>query len=488
MMDLSGSQSDRNPVAAGTFYPADAVALKNELEHIFNSLPFVETCSHIRALITPHAGYVFSGRVAASAFASVPKEKEFSNIFIIGTSHRRSFEGASVYNTGGLLTPLGRVSVNHKIANELMGLSEYFIRSSSMHDEEHCIEVQLPFIQYYFRNNPPVIPILIGTSDKSIIKSLAETLKPWFTDDNLFLISSDFSHYPSYDDANIVDRHTSDAIVSGNPQTLLEVIDRYRRSGVPGLATNMCGWTSGLLLMYLTEGDDIFEYRHIMYRNSGDSRYGDKDGVVGYHSIMVTEKAVPGSELKAGSTVSFSKEEEDYLFSIARNSIRSGLDYNKREKVVTDRYSGNLAQYYGAFVTIYAGEELRGCIGRMESDEPLFKLVPKMAYSAAFEDPRFSPLTIDEYDSLHLEISVLTPLKKIKDINEIIVGTHGVYLRKEGRSGVLLPQVAIKHNWSVIQFLEYTARYKANIGEDGWKDADIYTFETAILAENDLKL
>ena len=136
MMDLSGSQSDRNPVAAGTFYPADAVALKNELEHIFNSLPFVETCSHIRALITPHAGYVFSGRVAASAFASVPKEKEFSNIFIIGTSHRRSFEGASVYNTGGLLTPLGRVSVNHKIANELMGLSEYFIRSSSMHDEE----------------------------------------------------------------------------------------------------------------------------------------------------------------------------------------------------------------------------------------------------------------------------------------------------------------------------------------------------------------
>ena len=141
-----------------------------------------------------------------------------------------------------------------------------------MHDEEHCIEVQLPFIQYYFRNNPPVIPILIGTSDKSIIKSLAETLKPWFTDDNLFLISSDFSHYPSYDDANIVDRHTSDAIVSGNPQTLLEVIDRYRRSGVPGLATNMCGWTSGLLLMYLTEGDDIFEYRHIMYRNSGDRK------------------------------------------------------------------------------------------------------------------------------------------------------------------------------------------------------------------------
>lgn len=475
------------PVAAGKFYPADADALRIELEQLFESLPEVEANSRIRALITPHAGYIFSGIVAASAFASVPKEKEFSNIFIIGTSHRRSYEGASVYSSGEMLTPLGRVSVNHKIANTLMDRSEYFIRSSSMHDEEHCIEVQLPFIQYYFRNKPTVIPILIGTVNISIIRSLAETLKPWFTDDNLFLISSDFSHYPSYNDAIRVDNHTSDAIVSGNPQALLDVIDRYRQSGVPGLATIMCGWTSGLLLMFLTESDDMFEYRHIMYRNSGDSRYGNKDGVVGYHSIMVIEKTVHDSELKTESPLMFTKEEEDSLFFIAHNSIRSGLNFNESEGVVTGSYSGILTQHYGVFVTIYIGEELRGCIGRMESDEPLCNLVSRMAFSAAFEDPRFSPLTRGEYDAIKLEISVLTPLKRIININEIIIGKHGLYLRKEGRSGVLLPQVAIRHNWTVLQFLQYTARYKANIGEDGWRDADIYIFESSILREHGLK-
>ncbi len=487
MRDFSGSHGDRKPVAAGKFYSANAHVLKNELEQLFESLPWMETDSRIRALITPHAGYMFSGTIAASAFASVPTEKEFSNIFIIGTSHRRSYDGASIYNSGALHTPIGRVSVNHKIAEELIGKSQYFKFDSSMHDDEHCIEVQLPFIQHCFSYNPPVIPILIGTVNLSIIKSLAEAIRPWFTEDNLFVISSDFSHYPSYDDAILADRDTSDAILSGKPGSLLEVMEKYEKSGVPGLSTNMCGWTSGLLLMYLSEGDDLFEYRHVMYRNSGDSTYGDKNGVVGYHSIILIEKSDNISHsARCADTDSFTEQEKIRLFRIARSSISAGLTGEKRYKVDADSYSGKLTIHAGVFVTLYIGDELRGCIGRMVSEEPLCSLVSKMAYSAAFEDPRFSSLNEEEYGSISIEISVLTPLKRIQDIDEIVIGKHGLYIRKEWRTGVLLPQVASKHNWNVIQFLEYTARYKANIGADGWKEAEIFTFETSVFNEDEI--
>lgn len=478
---------DRKPFAAGKFYPASSHVLRNDLKHLFDSLPKQETYNTLRALISPHAGYVFSGTIAASAFASVPPEKRFSNIFIIGTSHRRSYEGASIYNSGALLTPMGRVGVNHKIAEELMGKSQYFQFDSSMHDDEHCIEVQLPFIQYCFSYNPQVIPILIGTVNLSIIKSLAEAIRPWFTEDNLFVISSDFSHYPSYDDAIVADRDTSDAILSGKPWSLLAVMEKYEKSGMQGLSTNMCGWTSGLLLMYLSEGNDLFEFRHVMYRNSGDSKYGDKNGVVGYHSIILIEKSE--NNLHAAScedTDSFTEQEKRLLFRIARSSISAGLTGDKRYNVHNDSYSGKLTMHAGVFVTLFIGDELRGCIGRMVSEEPLCTLVSKMAYSAAFEDPRFSSLNEEEYESISIEISVLTPLKRITDIDEIVIGKHGLYIRKDWRTGVLLPQVASKHNWSVLQFLQYTAKHKANIGENGWKEAEIFTFETSVFKEDDI--
>ncbi len=196
-----------------------------------------------------------------------------------------SFEGASVYNSGDYITPLGKITVNREIADRLIHDNKVFNFPVDAHAQEHSIEVQIPFIQYYFKETPPIVPIIIGTHNESTVKKIAEALRPYFTDENLFVISSDFSHYPSYAEANRTDSITAKSIESGKPERFLYTLKRNSEELVPGLATSMCGWTSGLTLLYLTEGDKNIEIKHIDYCNSGDSRYGNKKEVVGYHAF-----------------------------------------------------------------------------------------------------------------------------------------------------------------------------------------------------------
>ena len=200
-----------------------------------------------------------------------------------------AFEGASVYNTGDFITPLGRVTVNKEIAN-ILKKEKLFDFPVNAHHQEHSLEVQMPLIQYYFSDDPQIVPIIIATNNKDNIKKIAEILRPWFTPENLFVISSDFSHYPSYKTANEVDNATAGAIVSGDPKKFLTVLNKNSSISDPGLSTSMCGWTSGLLLLYLAEGDEDLEFKKVDYRNSGDSRYGSKDEVVGYNAIVLYEK------------------------------------------------------------------------------------------------------------------------------------------------------------------------------------------------------
>jgi AmmeMemoRadiSam system protein B len=210
--------TDRQLYAAGRFYSSDKETLLNDLSSLFNECKKGQEKKNVRAIISPHAGYVFSGRVAASAFSAIPENHSYKNIFIIGSSHIMSFQGASIYNTGDYMTPLGRATVNLELANTIIKGNEVFNFPVNAHISEHSIEVQVPFIQYYFKNNPPIIPIIIGTNNEKIIRIIAEALKPWFTPDNLFIFSSDFSHYPSYDKAVEVDKHTVDALTSGDPE------------------------------------------------------------------------------------------------------------------------------------------------------------------------------------------------------------------------------------------------------------------------------
>ena len=478
-------QADRQPAAAGRFYAANKETLTNDLSRHFENCVKSSGNQNVRAIISPHAGYVFSGNTAASAFSAVDRNKPLKNIFIIGSSHIMLFDGASVYGSGDFITPLGKITVNKEIAGKLSKENRVFNTSLTAHTQEHSLEVQIPFIQYYFASDPMIVPIIIGTNNINSIRKIAEALKPWFTQDNLFVISSDFSHYPSYRDAMEIDDITANSIVSGNPQEFLNTLKKNSERNIPGLSTSMCGWTSGLLLMYLTEGNDQLEYKHIDYCNSGDTRYGNKDEVVGYHAIAVIEKnKKPSAANSLADDLSLTERETEMLFSIARSSIQSKLDNQiiilPDEKSLPELFGKPL----GAFVTLKIDGKLRGCIGRFVSSDPLYEVVSASACSSAFDDARFSPLTKREYSRTEMEITVLGPLKKINDIKEIIPGKHGIYIKKDFRSGTMLPQVATENGWSLEEFLGYTSRDKAGLGWDGWKNAEIYVYEGLVLEEN----
>jgi AmmeMemoRadiSam system protein A len=184
------------------------------------------------------------------------------------------------------------------------------------------------------------------------------------------------------------------------------------------------------------------------------------------------------------SEVSFTKDEINQLFSIARNSIHMMLFENKRQTIDPSNIPPNLKKLMGAFVTLNIAGNLRGCIGQFTSTDPLYEVVNQMAVAAAFEDTRFPPLSKDEFNKLKIEISVLGPLKKIKNTSEIVLGKHGIYIVKDFRSGTMLPQVATGNHWTLEQFLGYTSRDKAGLGWEGWKNADIYIYEAVVLEEN----
>ncbi|MCX6320191.1 MAG: AmmeMemoRadiSam system protein B [Bacteroidia bacterium] len=477
--------TDRQPVAAGKFYPADKETLTNDLSQYFESCKKSPGNWDVRAIISPHAGYVFSGKIAAAAYSAISRNSVFKNIFIIGSSHIMSFDGASVYNTGDFITPMGKIGVNREIANKLIRENKVFKFPTTAHLQEHSIEVQLPFIQYYFKDKPLIVPIIIGTNSENTVKKIAEALRPWFTSENLFIISSDFSHYPPYKDAIETDKLTALSIASGNPQTFLNTLKKNSEKQIPGLVTSMCGWTSGLTLLYLIEGNNQLEIKLIDYCNSGDSPYGGKDEVVGYNAIaMIGKKQKAENDHKAANEFTFTDEEKNQLFEIAKNSIRSMLYDNKKIGINEKTIPANLKKPLGAFVTLKINGVLRGCIGRFISSDPLYDVVSVSAVSSAFEDPRFSPLTKEEFKKTNIEITVLGPLKKINNISEIVLGKHGIYIKKDFRSGTMLPQVAIENGWTVEQFLGYTSRDKAGLGWDGWKDAEIFIYEGVVLEDN----
>jgi AmmeMemoRadiSam system protein B/AmmeMemoRadiSam system protein A len=477
--------ADREPVAAGRFYPANKETLTKDLENLFATCVIAPTELKVRAIISPHAGYVFSGKTAASAISATQRNAGYKNIFIIGSSHVMSFDGASIYNTGDFITPLGKMRVNKEIADKLKQSNKHFNFPVTAHLQEHSIEVQVPFIQYYYKNEVSIVPIVIGSTDLNTIREIAEALKPYFIPENLFIISSDFSHYPSYKDAVATDKRTADAIIAKNSDNFLKILSDNTSKGIPGLATSMCGWTSGLTLLYLCEKDQRLKFREVSYCNSGDSQYGNKDEVVGYHAIeLIEEKKDEMVTRPDDDEVKFTKEESDKLISIARESIRTMLFDNKR--LISDPASMPKAfsKNMGAFVTLKLDGNLRGCIGRFTTPDPLYQVVSQMALSSAFEDSRFIPLTKAEFQRTEIEISVLGPLRKISNINEIIPGKHGIYIKKDFRSGTMLPQVATENGWTVEQFLGYTSRDKAGLGWTGWKDAEIFIYEAVVLTEN----
>jgi hypothetical protein len=295
---------------------------------------------------------------------------------------------------------------------------------------------------------------------------------------NLFVISTDFSHYPPYDDAVKVDKATADAIISNSPEELLRILGKNEERNIPNLATSLCGWTSVLTLLNMTQYASAVSMDIIRYMNSGDSEHGEKLRVVGYYAIAVSsqrEKSTTSYELRA--------EDKKELLAIARKTVNMYVRERKIPEIDSNKLLKSLRRHAGAFVTLHKSGDLRGCIGRFDATEPLFAVVQKMAVAASTEDYRFPPVTSKEINDIEIEISVLSPMMRITSPDEIELGKHGIYIRKGNRSGTFLPQVATETGWTKEEFLGHCAQDKAGIGWDGWKDAELYIYEAYVFGE-----
>ena len=482
----------RPATQAGRFYEGNPQVLSHEVDSLLARHANDGTYDNVAALIVPHAGYYFSGNVAASAYMALDSTKQYKRIFLLGPSHHEWLDGASVNTEADYYaTPLGQVKVDHETAVKLTtdctdltdsasNTDKILFYEPKAHDREHCLEVQLPFLQRFFtlhsslstKEVPPIVPIIISTNDFQKLQQIAETLKPYFTDENLFIVSSDFSHYPSYGDACAVDAKTGKAIESGDVSQFIATIQANARSGIRNLATSACGELAIVTLMLMM--DSQYQVKHLLYQNSGDIDNYDPTRVVGYHAFAILR----GEE----KTFSLSDKEKKTLKDIAYNSIKDSLDGKPVAVANSSLFilHSSLKEKCGAFVSLHKQGRLRGCIGHFGEDVPLYEIVAEMARAAAFEDPRFQPVTHDELDDLDIEISVLTPMRRIQSLDEFQLHKHGIYIKKGYRSGTFLPQVADEVNWTKEEFVGHCSQDKAGLGWDGWKDAELYVYEAIV--------
>jgi MEMO1 family protein len=468
---------NRKPAFAGTFYPEGRSALETQLKELFLQASPLDGPGKIQTLIVPHAGYDYCGIVAASGYRSIPKDAQYDNIFIIASSHREHFKGVSVYAAGNYITPLGEAKVNRELARALIEGNDNIRFYPKAHDREHSIEVQIPYLQYHFSDLPPIVPLVMGTSSISEARDLATALLPWFTPNNLFIISSDFSHYPSYGDATRIDKITCEAILGKDPEEFYKTLRSNSQEPIPNLATPCCGWSSIMTMLYMASRADNLEFAPVIYRNSGDSEIGDKERVVGYWAIAGSEQLIKSQSFD------LNEEEKSQLLKISRSALESYIKTGKLPDLDPGTLSPSLKIPAGAFVSLYMGGRLRGCIGNFSPSDPLYAVVEGMTVAAATRDRRFAPVEPSELQYIEIEISVLTPLHKISSIEEFELGRHGIYMTLEGKSGTYLPQVAASTGWNTEEFLGHCAREKAGIGWDGWKDAELYTYEAIIFGE-----
>ena len=478
----------RRPAVAGAFYPGIRLLLQRQVDGFLAKAKKVELGGELIALISPHAGYIYSGPIAAYAYKQLPG-KDFDTVILIGPSHRVGFAGTSIYNQGPYQTPLGLIEVDSDLANKIIAQDKSIRYISQAHNREHSLEVQLPFLQRTLKDFK-IVPILISDPPLNNCQILADAIFKSIKGKKVLIIAStDLSHYQPYNKACQLDRVTLDAMVTLNPEEVAKKGD-------------MCGKAAVLTTIMVARRLGADKAIILKYLNSGDTA-GPKDGVVGYGAVaIISERSEEtrfssegggvltkkeekmkdayfersekqGSARRAGS---YSKKERRELLKIARDSIKIFLTTKKPPRIETE--NPKLKQKRGAFVTLRKGKALSGCIGFIEPLFPLDHAINECAISAATKDIRFPPVTVGELPKITIEISVLSPTKKVASVDEIEMGTHGVIVKKGPHNGVFLPQVATETGWSKEEFLNQLCSGKAGLPPDAWKDKDteIYIF------------
>ncbi len=494
MLILAGCQAQttsedvniRKAQFADKFYPVDKTELTNQIKAFFNK-DNPHKKGTVRGLVVPHAGYVFSGSVAATAYQQIDKNRNIQNVFILAPAHRVRVENASVFTGDAYQTPLGNVDVNTEIAKKLTE-SSLFSYKKDAHIQEHSIEVQLPFLQYHLENDFKIVPILINTNNRSQLNNIADALERYYTKDNLFVISTDFSHYPPHEEACDVDSLTAKAITTGNADNLYNQVSKNAGSGIKNLQTSLCGYSPMMVMLYLVESKG-HAVELLEYKNSSQSQYGDKNRVVGYWAMQITDNNNSGNHSNPTNDTggyNLNHNEKKTLLELARYTLEERLKNDLLPEINPDTFPANLQRKLGCFVTLNKNDKLRGCIGNFKSNDPLVNTVQQMAVSAALYDNRFSAVTFEELDDIDIEISILTPLKPIESIDKFELRKHGIYIKKGRNSGTYLPQVAEGRDWTKEEFISHCSQYKAGIGAEGWKNADLFTYEAIVFTESEI--
>lgn len=472
---------------ADGFYSSDPVQLSKDVAGFYAGAARVDLSGAIAGLICPHAGYAYSGAVAAAAYKQL-EGLSYDTVVIISPSHRTFFRGASVYSGGAYRTPLGEVRLDLDFCRKLTAVDPDIMLADIGHDAtgggwEHALEVHLPFLQVVL-GRFALVPVVMGDQEYTTAKKLGELIGRYAEiGRTLVIASSDLAHGHDYQTTERLDMTAAEAVAAYSPSTLFD-------QAAAG-AFEACGGGPMTAMMIATQAMGADTAQVVSRRNSADAT-GDRSGyIVGYLSAVVyqdkprgkTKEYVldPGTQKpKAAAsrppsvrglpdTNPLTDQERKFLLNAARRSLESAIKGTKIScpQAPTER----LKQKRGVFVTLTAGDHLRGCIGYVMAYKPLVEAVWEMAESAALRDTRFLPVEPSEVDFLGIEVTVLSPLQQPPSPDHVLIGRHGLLISRGHQAGVLLPQVPVEHDWDRTQFLEQ-ACIKAGLDPDAWKDPD----------------
>jgi len=460
----------RKSALAGSWYPADAKELRDEITLFLQYAKVTPGLGKIVALIVPHAGYRYSGPVAAYAYKQV-MGRTFDTVVVVAPNHADPrLDFSSVMTRGGYETPLGLVPVDEEATravvdykssdsvqeSDLVHLTEYNGRM------EHSLEIQLPFLQVVLGGPFKLVPVVMGDQEPEAARELADALASALKGKNALIVaSSDLSHFFEQSAAERLDDVVRQHVEAFDPAGLL--------TDAAAQKCQACG--AGPMAAVMMAAKQLGAERSAVLNmaTSGDVT-GDKSSVVGYLAAVMSTSAdearkAEGAE-KVGVDLGLTQQEKEVLRNVVRNTLKTVVEGNGVPAY--NNYNGKLGEQWGAFVTLNKNGSLRGCIGTIVATQPLISTVAQMTQAAALEDTRFSPVTPDELENIDFEISVLTPIREIADINEIVVGRDGIFITRGPNRGLLLPQVATEYGWDRETFLGFTCR-KAGLPENAWK-------------------
>jgi AmmeMemoRadiSam system protein B/AmmeMemoRadiSam system protein A len=469
---------------AGSWYPADAEALGGQIESFFQKAQ-VKPIENVIALILPHAGYQYSGQTAIMGLKTT--SRKYKRIVIIGPSHRVRMEDMlSVPRVTHYETPLGQVPLDVEFTDKLLKYS-LFQNVPQAHKQEHSVQIEVPLLQHSQRDIK-IVPIVAGTCSLEIINRAGAILRGLVDDQTLVIASSDFVHYgPNYGytpfNENISEQIKK--LDMGAYEHIARLDSRAFLDYKQKTGATICGYVPiAILLSMLSEPT---EAQLADYTTSGELT-GDFANSVSYLSIAFSGAWGDHPEIKPqANNPELTDEDKKQLLTLARKTMLYALR-NRRVPQASElgvTISDAMECSRAAFVTLKKNSQLRGCIGDIFPQRPLYKSVILHAIHACFNDRRFPQVSQDECEDITIEISALTVPEPVASPDEIRIGIDGVVLNKDGHSAVFLPQVAPEQGWDVSQTLTRLSA-KAQLPPDAWKEgASFLVFQAVVFGENE---